>query len=245
MSTTVILLKPCLEFKHLMGSLTFRVYCHLARFELSFCHFNSAYLCLLINYLFYYYFHFFHEMRHSEPTYFHMPDKRERKKLFFFSARPQCSPHPKPEGVPRAQCIAVGCQVEIDRRSFHTVIGRVAKSEKFKSYGISSLRFHNQARFDIRSHLFVFLFVYLFVYFRVHEKTEGKNRLRCRFSPCDSMFFRFVYSAHSVSARVCVCVTAGCAAAKGRSLTICKLLFFSGSVQLRGSARCVEGAVPQ
>ncbi len=126
-----------------------------------------------------------------------------------------------------------------DSSSFHTLIGIVGKSEKCKCSGISSLRFHNQPRFNIMSHLFVCLFIYLFI-FRVHEKkTVEKNRLRCGFSPCDSMFFRFVYSAHSVSARAFVCVTAGCAAAKGRSLTICKLLFFSGSVLRRGSARCV------
>lgn len=103
-------------------------------------------------------------------------------------------------------CTLFSCRLSrwdmTDRSSFHTVIGRVGKSEKFKSSGISSLRFHNQARFNIRSHLFVCLFIYLFIF--GCTKNCGKNRLRCRFSPCDSMFFRFVYSAHSVSARECV-----------------------------------------
>jgi len=47
-------------------------------------------------------------MRHSEPTYFHMPDKRERKQLFFFCKAPMFT-SPKARGS--STCSVYSCRL--------------------------------------------------------------------------------------------------------------------------------------
>lgn len=177
-------------------------------------------------------------MRHSEPLYFFTPHKTKKNKTVFKNVVLFSRRAPGPILTPtqsQREFHVFSCRLSrwdvTDRSSFHTLIGRVGKSEKFKSSGISSLRFHNQARFNIRSHLFVCLFIYLFI-FGCAEKLWKKIACVADFLPVIACFSLCLFSTQRVSAsvragaRVCVCVTAGCAAAKGRSLTICKLLFF-------------------
>lgn len=92
----------------------------------------------------------------------------------------------------------------IDRNSFHTLIdsGESMKNANRLAFHRPVFIIRNGSRLEAIC-LSVCLFICLFSGAR---KTVEKNRLRCRFSPCDSMFFALsIQHTACQRARLCVC----------------------------------------